>query len=83
MLIQCAIPIFGYFRLFFFPFLKILTYIEQIQLIDKNEYILGIFMGIFYGFGQRKYAIADGFSNTVITGMGQLLISFIIIIGVI
>ena len=38
---------------------------------------------LFYGFGQRKYAIADGFSNNLVTGMGQLLISFIIIIGLI
>ena len=45
--------------------------------------LFGIFMGLFYGFGQRKYAIADGFSNNFITGMGQLLISFIIIIGLI
>ena len=45
--------------------------------------LFGIFMGLFYGFGQRKYAIADGFSNNLVTGMGQLLISFIIIIGLI
>ena len=45
--------------------------------------LFGIFMGLFYGFGLRKYAIADGFSNNVITGMGQLLISFIIIIALI
>jgi len=45
--------------------------------------LFGVFMGLFYGFGQRKYAIADGFSENFIAGMGQLLISFAIIIGLI
>ena len=40
-------------------------------------------MGLFYGFGKRKYAISNGFSENFTVGMGQLFISFIIIIGLI
>lgn len=43
--------------------------------------LLGIFLGFFYGFGQRKYLIADGFSNGVTSGMWQLFISFLVVIG--
>ena len=42
--------------------------------------LIGLFFGFFYGFGQRKYAISDGFSEGVVSGMVELLISTVIII---
>ena len=42
--------------------------------------LIGLFFGFFYGFGQRKYAISDGFSESVVSGMVELLISTGIII---
>ena len=42
--------------------------------------LIGLFFGFFYGFGQRKYAISDGFSEGVVSGMVELLISSGIII---
>ena len=42
--------------------------------------LIGLFFGFFYGFGQRKYAISDGFSEGVASGMVELLISTGIII---
>jgi peptide/nickel transport system permease protein len=46
--------------------------------------LIGLFFGFFYGFGQRKYALADGFSESILSGMTQILISTgIIIISVI
>ena len=42
--------------------------------------LFGIFLGCFYGFGQRKYALADGFSESILSGMIQILISTAIII---
>ena len=45
--------------------------------------ILGVFLGIFYGFGWRKYELGDAFSQSVGSGLTQILISFGIIIGII
>jgi peptide/nickel transport system permease protein len=42
--------------------------------------LIGLFFGFFYGFGQRKYAISDGFSEGVVSGVVELLISTAIII---
>ena len=42
--------------------------------------LIGLFFGFFYGFGQRKYALADGFSESILSGMTQILISTSIII---
>lgn len=42
--------------------------------------LIGLFFGFFYGFGQRKYSISDGFSEGVVSGMVELLISTGIII---
>ncbi|MBL6874673.1 MAG: ABC transporter permease [Flavobacteriales bacterium] len=42
--------------------------------------LIGLFFGFFYAFGQRKYAISDGFSEGVVSGMVELLISTGIII---
>ena len=42
--------------------------------------LIGLFFGFFYGFGQRKYALADGFSESILSGMTQILISTAIII---
>ena len=45
--------------------------------------LFGIFMGIFYGFGQRKYDLADGFSSGFGAGMWEMLISIMIVIGIV
>lgn len=45
--------------------------------------ILGIFLGFFYGFGGRKYALAEAFSKDVFNGLVQIFISIGIIIAVI
>ena len=45
--------------------------------------LVGVFLGMFYGFGERKYALAEGFGTSVGSGLIQILISFSIIIGVI
>ncbi len=45
--------------------------------------LFGIFMGIFYGFGQRRYILADAFGESVGIGAFQILISVIIIFGTI
>ena len=42
--------------------------------------LIGLFFGFFYGFGQRKYALADGFSESILSGMTQIFISTAIII---
>lgn len=44
--------------------------------------LFGIFMGIFYGFGQRKYALADGFGQGFGSGMWEMLISILIVIAI-
>tara|TARA_B100001142_G_scaffold324597_1_gene376615 strand:- start:1012 stop:2343 length:1332 start_codon:yes stop_codon:yes gene_type:complete len=41
--------------------------------------LIGLFLGLFYGFGQRKYAISDGFSQGITNGMLEMLVSLIII----
>lgn len=40
--------------------------------------IIGIFLGIFYGFGFRKYEISNGFNNGFGSGMWEILISLIL-----
>ena len=45
--------------------------------------LIGIFLGFFYGFGARKYALELGFGTSIGSGLIQILISFSIIIGVI
>ena len=37
--------------------------------------LIGLFLGLFYGFGHRKYALADGFSQGILSGMLEILIS--------
>ena len=44
--------------------------------------LLGIFLGLFYGFGQRKYVIADGFSNGFGSGSIQILLSILVLISI-
>ena len=41
--------------------------------------LLGLFFGLFYGFGHRKYALADGFSEGIFSGTIELLISISVI----
>ena len=45
--------------------------------------VFGIFMGIFYGFGQRKYILAEAFGESVGKGSLQILISIAIILATI
>jgi len=45
--------------------------------------LFGIFMGIFYGFGQRKYILAEGFGESVYSGVIQILVSLIIVTTVV
>ena len=45
--------------------------------------LFGVFMGMFYGFGQRKYKLAEGFGESISSGMYQILISVILIIIII
>ena len=43
--------------------------------------LIGLFFGFFYGFGHRKYAISDGFSQSNSEGMIEFAISILIIFG--
>jgi len=45
--------------------------------------LIGIFFGFFYAFGQRKYAISEGFSNGIDSGILELTISFVLIFAVV
>ena len=45
--------------------------------------LVGLFFGLFYGFGQRKYAISDAFSQTASDGVIQIAISILVIFGTI
>ena len=45
--------------------------------------LIGIFLGIFYGYGTRKYSIEEAFNNSTGSGMLELMISLLIFIGVI
>ena len=42
--------------------------------------LLGVFLGIFYGFGLRKYAISNGFSESISSGVFELFLSILVII---
>ncbi len=44
--------------------------------------LIGLFFGFFYGFGQRKYVISDGFSQSNSEGMIEIVISIVIIFGI-
>ena len=44
--------------------------------------LFGIFMGLFYGFGQRKYVLSQAFSEGVGDGMFAMLVSIMIVIGI-
>ena len=44
--------------------------------------LIGLFFGLFYGFGQRKYALSDGFSQSTSEGMIEFSISILIIFGI-
>jgi peptide/nickel transport system permease protein len=39
----------------------------------------GIFLGLFYGFGSRKYVIGDALGSSIISGVGQIFISFALV----
>ena len=41
--------------------------------------IFGVFMGIFYGFGQRKYVLSEAFGTSVSKGIWEVILSVVII----
>jgi peptide/nickel transport system permease protein len=43
--------------------------------------LFGVFMGLFYGFGQRKYVLSQAFSDGIAEGMFAMLISIGVVIG--
>ena len=43
--------------------------------------LFGVFMGLFYGFGQRKYVLTQAFSDGIAEGMIAMLISIGVVIG--
>jgi peptide/nickel transport system permease protein len=45
--------------------------------------LFGIFMGLFYGFGQRKYVLAEAFGESISSGVLQMLISILLIIFIV
>ena len=45
--------------------------------------LLGLFFGIFFGFGQRKYVISDAFSQSTSQGMVEFGTSILLIIGIV
>ena len=45
--------------------------------------LLGIFFGLYYGYGSRKYTISEGFSDPQISAFKEIIISFGIIILII
>ncbi len=45
--------------------------------------LIGIFLGLFYGFGQRKYELSSGFSDGIGAGMWEFIISIFVIIAVV
>ena len=42
--------------------------------------LIGIFLGLFYGFGLRKYEISSGFNNGFSNGLWEITISLFLII---
>ena len=44
--------------------------------------LLGIFLGFFYGYGKRRYEIADAFNNSTFSGFKEIMISILIIISI-
>ncbi|MAO71131.1 MAG: hypothetical protein CMD02_01310 [Flavobacteriales bacterium] len=45
--------------------------------------IIGVVLGIFYGFGFRKYEISNGFNDGFASGMWEILISFVLFLIII
>ena len=45
--------------------------------------LIGVFMGLFYGFGQRKYILSDAFGESILSGIFEIFISFLVIIAII
>jgi peptide/nickel transport system permease protein len=45
--------------------------------------LLGVFFGLYYGYGSRKYIISEGFSNPEISAAREIGISFLLIIIII
>jgi peptide/nickel transport system permease protein len=45
--------------------------------------LFGVFMGLFYAFGQRKYVIADAFGKSVSQGVLQIFISLLLILAIV
>ena len=45
--------------------------------------LFGVFLGLFYGFGYRKYILTDAFAKSSLSGFTQIMISFFIIIAIV
>ena len=43
--------------------------------------LFGVFMGLFYGFGQRKYVLSQAFSDGIAEGMIAMVVSIGVVIG--
>jgi peptide/nickel transport system permease protein len=44
--------------------------------------LFGIFMGLFYGFGQRKYELSEAFGTGIVSGIWEMFISILVMIGI-
>jgi peptide/nickel transport system permease protein len=53
----------------------------KIPRIKYHFTLFGVFMGLFYGFGQRKYVLSQAFSDGIAEGMIAMLISIGVVIG--
>jgi peptide/nickel transport system permease protein len=53
----------------------------KIPRIKYHFTLFGVFMGLFYGFGQRKYVLSQAFSDGISEGMIAMVISIGVVIG--
>jgi peptide/nickel transport system permease protein len=53
----------------------------KIPRIKYHFTLFGVFMGLFYGFGQRKYVLSQAFSDGIAEGMIAMVISIGVVIG--
>ena len=54
--------------------------------VSRIRFVLNIiflFLGLFYAFGARNYALQDAFNSSFISGIGQFLLSLIILVAII
>ncbi len=53
----------------------------KIPRIKYHFTLFGVFMGLFYGFGQRKYVLSQAFSDGIAEGMIAMVVSIGVVIG--